>query len=176
MTRLHSVCRLFPLVIAVLLAFALPVELSSQGTSTASITGTVTDPTGAVIPGATIELTDPGTGQTYRTVANQVGSYTIANIAPGPGYKETVSHAGFETTVLSGLYMNVGSTRTQNVKLSVGAVTATIAVSAENQTVTLDTTDATVGNNFQVQYMQDLPIMVRDTASGAADAAAGHDQ
>ncbi len=163
MTRLHSVWCLFPLVIAVLLAFALPVELSSQGSSTASITGTVTDPTGAVIPGATIELTDSGTGQIYKTVANQVGSYTLSNIAPGPGYKMTVSHSGFETTVLSGVYMNVGSTRTQNVKLLVGAVTATIAVSAESQTVTLNTTDATVGNNFQVQYMQDLPVMARDS-------------
>ncbi|MGB6781325.1 MAG: carboxypeptidase-like regulatory domain-containing protein [Terracidiphilus sp.] len=163
MMKLNSLWRSIPLAIAVLLALALPVDLRAQASSTASITGSVTDPTGAVIPGATIELSNPGTGQTYKTVANQVGSYTLTNVAPGPGYKETVSHDGFETTVLSGLYMNVGSTRTQNVKLAVGAVTATIAVSAENQTVTLDTTDATVGNNFQVQYMQDLPVMVRDT-------------
>ena len=87
-----------------------------------------------------------------------MGSYTISDIAPGPGYTESVSHEGFETTVLSGLYLNVGSTRTQNVKLSVGAVYATIAVSAENQDVTLDTTDATVGNNFQVQYLNELPV------------------
>jgi hypothetical protein len=151
------------LAIAALLALALPVELRAQATSTASITGTVTDASGAVVPGAVIELTDPGTGQTYKTVSNQVGSYTISDIAPGPGYKETVSHNGFETTVLSGLYLNVGSTRTQNVKLAVGSVATTVAVSAENQDVTIDTSDATVGNNFQVQYLDELPIALRDT-------------
>jgi len=151
----------FPLAVAALLA--LPMTLGAQATGTASITGSVTDTTGAVIPGATIELSNPSTGQTYKGVSNQEGSYTIADIAPGPGYKETVSRSGFETTVLTGLYLNVGATRTQNVKLAVGAVSTTIAVSAENQDVTIDTTDATVGNSFQVQYLDDLPVSFRDT-------------
>ncbi len=124
MKSLYSLWRTLPLAIAALLALALPVELRAQASSTASITGSVSDATGAVIPGAVVELANPGTGQTYKAVTNQEGSYTIANIAPGPGYKATVSHAGFETTVLSGLYLNVGVTRTQNVKLAVGAVSA----------------------------------------------------
>jgi hypothetical protein len=163
MTSMYSLWRNLTLAIAVLFALALPTELAAQAASTASITGTVTDATGAVIPGAKVELTNPGTGQNFGGVTNQEGSYTIANIPPGPGYKEAVSHDGFEKTVLSGLYLNVGVTRTQNVKLAVGSVAATVAVSAENQDVTIDTTDATVGNNFQVQVLDELPVSFRDS-------------
>lgn len=151
------------LVIAALLALASAQNLCAQSQETASLTGTVTDATGAVISGASIELANPSTGKVYKAVANSVGSYTIADITPGPGYKETVLREGFETTVLTGLYLNIGLTRTQNVKLTVGAVAVTVAVSAANETVTLDTTDSTVGNNFQVQYLNDLPIALRDS-------------
>ena len=143
------------------LLFSCSIYLAAQDTST--ISGTVTDATGAVIPGATVELLNPGTGKSYKTVSEANGSYTITNVPPGPGYKETVSRDGFETTVLTGLYMNVGTTRSQNVKLAVGSVSQTVAVSAANETVTLDTTDATVGNNFQVQYLNELPVALRDS-------------
>lgn len=122
-------------------------ELRAQDTS-ASLTGTVADASGAMVPSANIELVNPATGQSYKAITNANGSYTIGNITPGPGYTETVSRQGFQKTVLTGLYLNVASTRTQNVTLTVGAVTETVAVSASNQDVTLDTTDATVGNNF----------------------------
>ena len=130
---------------------------------TASIVGTVTDPSGAAVPGAAVVLTDPATGKSYKTVTGGNGSYTFANVTPGPGYKETVSLAGFQTSVITDLYLNVSATRTQNVKLAVGALSETIAVSGANQTVTLDTTDATVGNNFQVQYLNELPVQMRDS-------------
>jgi len=143
------------------LLFSCSIYLAAQDTST--ISGTVTDATGAVIPGATVELLNPGTGKSYKTVSEANGSYTITDVPPGPGYKETVSRDGFETTVLTGLYMNVGTTRSQNVKLAVGSVSQTVAVSAANETVTLDTTDATVGNNFQGQYLSELPIALRDS-------------
>jgi len=135
----------------------------AQAAATSSITGIVTDETGAVVPGANVELTNPATGQSYKAVTNQEGSYTIPDVPPGPGYKETVSREGFRTTVLDGLYLNVGSTRSQNVKLAIGQVSETVAVSATNQDVTLDTSDATVGNNFQVQYLDQLPVAFRDS-------------
>ena len=130
---------------------------------TASIVGTVTDSSGAAVPGAAVELTDPATGKSYKTVTSNTGSYTFANVTPGPGYKETISHAGFQTSVLTDLYLNVSATRTQNIKLAIGAVSETVAVSGASQSVTLDTTDATVGNNFQVQYLNELPVQMRDS-------------
>ena len=130
---------------------------------TASVVGTVTDATGAVVPGASIELANPATGKVYKTVTGKNGSYALDSIIPGPGYKETVSRDGFLTVVLNDLYVNVASTRTQNVKLAVGSVAVTIEVSAANQGETLNTTDASVGNNFQVQYLNELPVAMRDS-------------
>jgi|HubBroStandDraft_1064217.scaffolds.fasta_scaffold11732_2 hypothetical protein len=150
---------------ALLLAVALAVFTAAllPAQDAASLTGTVADASGAVIPGAKVVLENKGTNLSYKAVSSATGSYTISNIAPGPGYTETVSREGFETTVLTGLYLNVGVTRSQNVKLAVGSVSVTVAVSAANDTVTLDTTDATVGNNFQVQYLDELPIAIRDS-------------
>jgi len=158
----QKVVRIFSLLL-VLSAGLLPAcWLGAQETS-ASLTGIVTDASGAVVPNAHIELVNPATGLSYKALTNAAGSYTIGNITPGPGYTETVTCQGFQKTVLSGLYLNVAATRSQNVTLAVGAVSQTVSVSAANQNVTLDTTDATIGNNFQVQYLNDLPISLRDS-------------
>jgi hypothetical protein len=131
----------------------------------AAITGVVTDQSGAVVPAANVALENPQTGALYKTVANAEGSYTLNQVKPGPGYKITFTHDGYKPTAISGLYMNVDSTRTQNVKMAVGGVTQTVEVSASNQDVTLDTTDATIGNNFQVQFLNDLPVEDRSNPS-----------
>ncbi len=148
--------------VTALMAFVFATKSQGQA-STSSITGIVSDPTGAVIPGATVELSNTATGQSYRAVTNQEGSYTITEVVPGPGYRETVTRDGFRTTVLDGLYLNIASTRTQNVKMAVGQISETVAVSASNEDVTLDTSDATIGNNFQVQVLDELPVAFRDT-------------
>jgi len=164
LTRVCRVSFFIPLAFALLFAIASSTKSPAQATnSTASITGTVADASGAVVPDAKVELVNPSTGQSYKAVTNSEGSYIISNVTPGPGYTEKISHDGFETTVLKGLYLNIGVTRTQNVKLVVGAVAETVAVSAANQEVTLNTTDASVGNNFQVQYMNELPVSLRDS-------------
>jgi len=155
--------RSFTLALAAVLAITSAIKLRAQSQETASLTGTVTDSSGAVVQGASVELVNPSTGKTYKAVTNSLGSYSIADITPGPGYNETVTANGFEKTKLTGLYLNVGATRSQNVKLTVGAVAVTVAVSASDETVTLDTTDATVGNNFQVDYLNVLPIALRDS-------------
>ena len=155
---MHLVQKGFFVLIAL---FSCSLYLVAQ--DTASVVGTVTDATGAVVPGASIELANPATGKVYKTVTGKSGSYALDSIIPGPGYKETVSRDGFLTVVLSDLYVNVASTRTQNVKLAVGSVAVTIEVSAANQGETLNTTDASVGNNFQVQYLNELPVAMRDS-------------
>ncbi len=161
-TRMYREKLVVTVTVAILMALGFASKSQGQA-STSSITGVVTDPTGAVIPGANVELSNPATGLTYRAVTNQEGSYTITEVVPGPGYRETVKREGFRTTVLDGLYMNIASTRTQNVKMAIGQISQTVAVSASNEDVTLDTSDATVGNNFQVQYLDELPVSFRDT-------------
>jgi Carboxypeptidase regulatory-like domain len=143
------------------IALTLPSLLRAQ--SVASMTGTVTDTSGAVVPDANVELVNSATGTVYKVKTNSTGSYTVPNVVPGPGYKVTFSREGFESVVISGLYLNVDVTRTQNARLPVGREAVTVEVSASSQNVTLNTTDATVGNSFEVQYINDLPISNRDS-------------
>jgi Carboxypeptidase regulatory-like domain len=129
----------------------------------ASITGVVTDPTGAVVPGVTVTLTNQLTSASYKTETNAIGSYIISNVAPGPGYKVTFSINGFKSVVITGIYMNVTATATVNAKLVIGGTAETVEVSAASNNVTLNTTDATIGNNFEVDMVNELPIEIRDT-------------
>jgi len=150
-------------IVLLVLVFSIPVALKAQ--EVASITGLVTDQTGAVIPGVDVTLQNPQTGVTYKAVTNASGSYTLNQIKPGPGYKIEFKRTGFKAVVVSGLYLNVDATRVQNAQLSLGGTSETVEVSAANQTVTLDATDATVGNNFQVQFLQNLPVEDRSSPS-----------
>jgi hypothetical protein len=129
----------------------------------ASITGTVTDPSGAVVPGVAVTLENPSTSFSFKAVTSSVGSYMIQNVPPGPGYQITFAAAGFKPVVVTALYLNVSSVRTQNARLVVGSTAQTVEVSAANQNITLDTTDATIGNNYEVQMINELPVQIRDS-------------
>ena len=150
--------------IAVLGALFLALSVTClRAQDVSSITGIVTDSTGAVVPGVRIVLVNPATGLALTAVTNEVGSYTIVHVAPGPGYRITFSRDGFKPTVITDVYLNVNATRTQNAQLVVGGTSATVEVSAAAETITLNTTDATIGNNYEVQMVNELPIQVRDT-------------
>jgi hypothetical protein len=131
----------------------------------ASVTGVVTDQTGAVIADVSVTLENPQTGAVYKAVSNAIGSYTFTQIKPGPGYQLRFTHEGFAPVLISGLYMNVDAVRTQNAEMKAGAAETVVEVSAASENVTLNTSDATVGNNFQVQFLNDLPIANRDSPS-----------
>ena len=75
----------------------------------------------------------------------------------------TFSREGFKPTVITDVYLNVNATRTQNAQMAVGGTTATVEVSAASEGVTLNTTDSTIGNNYEVQMVNELPIQVRDS-------------
>ncbi len=127
------------------------------------MTGIVTDPTGAVIAGASVALVNTTTNASYQTTTNSKGSYTFANVKPGPNYKVTFAKGGFEPVTITDIYLNVDYTRTQSVKLQAGNVSQSVEVNAANMEVTINTTDATVGNNFDVKLLNDLPVQNRDS-------------
>jgi hypothetical protein len=151
MKKLFSV---FAIMLLTAAAFAQP--------NAASVTGVVTDTSGAVVIGADVTLVNTNTSNVYHGKTNSQGSYTIPNVPPGPGYKLTIVDAGFAPIEYTGIYMTVANTRTQNARLTPSAVSTTVEVSAANQEVTLDTTDATIGNNFDVKLLNELPVQVRD--------------
>jgi hypothetical protein len=104
----------------------------------ASITGVITDSTGAVVPGTNVVLVNTATNRAYTAEANAIGSYTIVNVPPGPGYRITFSRSGFTPSVVTDVYLNVNSTRTQNARLDVGSTVQTVEVSAASQSITLN--------------------------------------
>lgn len=150
--------RFFAVIIA--LALLLPAALFAQ--EVASVTGVVTDTTGAVVPGVNVTLVNTGTNATYQGVTNGAGVYTIFKVLPGPGYKITFKKDGFESVSITDIYLSVGATRTQNAQMAVGKINETVEVSAATQAVTLDTTSATVGTNLDMKAVAELPNQFRD--------------
>ena len=140
------------------------VRLTAQ--DSAYMTGVVTDSAGAVIPGTHVTLSNAFTGVTFTQTTDNLGSYRFLNIPPNPGYKATFTHAGFSTTEFTNITLIVGVTRTQNARLIVGAASQTVQVSASSAIVTLDTTDATIGNNINVDELKELPVYDRSTGIG----------
>ena len=101
------------------------------------VTGIVTDQTGAVVAGASITLTDQATGAEHATNSSGTGLYEIAGLNPGT-YNLKVSAKNFETFAQNGIVVNVSATFRVDVKLTVGAESQTITVSADALTVQAD--------------------------------------
>ena len=139
--------------------FFLP-TLAVRGQDAAGLTGTVTDISGALLPGATVILTNTSTGTQLKQVTDAKGSYRFPNVAPGPGYVETISRAGFSTVSFDHVSLSVGVTRTQDAQLSPGAAEQ-VSVNAGTQEETLNTSDASIGNNVSPEQLNELPVYDR---------------
>ena len=137
-----------------------PFVLKAQ--DNAAMTGIVTDSTGAVIPGTKVVLLNPARGIDAFAKTDKDGSYRFPNVPPAPGYKVTFSHDGFASVEVNDIALLVGSTRTQNARLIAGAST-TVEVSAAANQATLNTTDASVGNNFDIELLNELPVQNRNS-------------
>lgn len=140
--------------------FSAPILLKAQHDVSAMI-GQVTDTTDAAVPGAVVTLTNKAKGLTFTQTTNDNGSYRFSDIPPGAGYEVTFSHAGFAALVVKDLYLTVATTRTQNAKLLAGAAEE-VEVTASNSEVTVDTSDASIGNNFDVKQLNNLPVQQRN--------------
>jgi len=144
------------------LTVSLLTPLFLAGQDVASLTGIVTDKTGAVVADTSVSLVDTKTNSTYQTKTNSVGAYTFPKVLPGPGYSVTFSKDGFSSLTVSDIYLAVGVAHTQNAQMQVGKRSETVEVNGEGSSVTLNTTDTTVGNNFDMQLVHEMPIMIRD--------------
>jgi hypothetical protein len=155
--------RLFTVKSLTLIAFILCAFTQIKAQTSAAITGVVTDLTGAVVPGVKVVLQNPSTSASYQAETNSVGSYLIPNVQPGPGYRINFSRDGFRSASVTDLYLNVNATRTQNATLQVGGTAQTVEVSAASENITLNTSDATIGNSVEVQSINSLPVANRDS-------------
>lgn len=132
---------------------------AAHAQSLTQLSGTVTDPSGAVVTGAKVEALNLDTGVKRETTTDASGIYVFSQIVPG-NYRLTVSAAGFSSANVEGLRLLVNTPATVPVKLELGAVTETVSVAAE--ATQINTVDATVGNAFGSKPILQLPFEARN--------------
>src|SRR5215472_14249869 len=134
----------------------------AQSTATGTVSGLVTDPSNAVIMGASVKLTDTSTNTSRDTTTNDAGRYIFVNVTPG-AYDIKISKTGFAQAVVARVVVQIGQASTANVTLKVGAATETVEVTASG--VEMQTLNATVGTTIGFQSLQELPNLSRDVSS-----------
>lgn len=132
---------------------------SAQGTN-ASITGTVTDPAGAVIPSVSITAENTGTGVTLTTLSNEVGVYNFPSVQPGV-YRITAESLGFRRYVYNNVTVSVSARLSMNFPLEISNVGQDVEVSAPPASPLLANT-ASVGGVISGREIHDLPLPDRD--------------
>lgn len=150
---------LYPLICAMLLLGALPV--GAQVRITGGISGTVTDSQDAVIPGATVQLKDEGTGITRDTVTNDSGFFQFPDLNHGI-YSITVSLQGFQKAVYNRVVVESGRNTDLRVKLTPGGLEETVTVEAATTPV-LETSSNLIANTLNRKEITELPLTSRDT-------------
>jgi Carboxypeptidase regulatory-like domain len=144
----------------VLAVSALP--LWGQSGSLGTVTGVVTDPTGAVVPAATVALKEKATNTVQTEATNSAGRYTFLNVRPGD-YEVTVTKSGFSKVTIPSQTVEVGMVATNNVTMKIGSESQTVEVQASN--IELQTLNATVGNTVNGLALESLPSIQRDTST-----------
>jgi hypothetical protein len=144
------------MLVAVLLTATSLVAQTFRGT----ILGTVTDPSGAVVSGATVKVKNVNTGLERTTQTSSDGSYALSELPVG-SYTVTISQGGFETSVTSNVRVDAAVERRVDVSLKTGQVSERVEVSGEELPM-IETTDTTLGGVLTQDNVKDLPINGRD--------------
>ena len=128
---------------------------AQAGIDTGSITGTVKDPTGAVVVGATCTLTNTATGVTQKTTTTSAGAYAFPIVQVGT-YTLKVDAKGFQESVVNGIIVHISSTGTEDVQLKVGAATTEVTVTSAAPL--LQAQDASLGTSIDSAAATELPL------------------
>ena len=128
----------------------------------ASLKGTLTDPSGAVLPGATVTVLFPATGFQQTVTSTSAGAYVFTGLPLGT-CNLIVTAPGFEHKELTGVLLEVGQVRTSDVQVSLETSTQSVSVSAS--AATLDRDDAAIGGVISEQQIENLPINGRNWAA-----------
>ena len=142
-------------------AMILIANVTFAQTTSGDLVGTVKDPTGAIIPNASVTVTNEATGVTVSINSGESGEFRAKNLLPG-SYDLVVSSSGFQPYTLHGITVELNKTSTTNVTMSIGA-NATVEVSAQAG-VALDTTSTNLTQSFSTTELTNLP----STSSGGS--------
>src|SRR5215471_3088037 len=124
------------------------------GLGTAQITGTIHDPSGAVLPGVEVKATQTETGINRTTISNETGTFVLPNLSTGP-YRLEAALAGFRTYIQSNLVLQVNANPAINITLEVGQVAESVEVQANAAQV--ETRSTAVGGVIENQRIVELP-------------------
>jgi carboxypeptidase family protein/TonB-dependent receptor-like protein len=154
-TQFSRWIRIFPYLVSICVLFIAPAKAQLY---TGSITGLVQDQSGAVVPQASVVLTDVDKGVKYSTTTDSSGRYVLRALPPST-YNIRVEAPGFRAEVRNGIVIVVNQNLTLNFPLQVGATQQTVEVSG--QAVELATEDAVNGQNLNRTFINDLPLVGR---------------
>lgn len=147
------------LVLAAALFISVGPATYAQTSATGALTGTVTDPSGAVIAGATVTATNVGTGQTRTVTTDANGAYRFSLLPPG-NYDVKLSAQGFKTAEVPSITVNVTETPVLNHKLEIGSEAQQVTVQSNAQTI--QTQNPTVGQLISSHEITALPLSSRN--------------
>ncbi len=156
MTRGHLLGFAATLVLVTTVVFSAPAHSQVAG---ATVSGTVSDPSGAAIVGATVSVQNNATGDTREFTTDAAGFYAIPNLAAGT-YKVTATAKGFSTAVRTNLVLGVGAQQQLNFSMKVGEAAQSVEVTAEAAAVQLTT--STLGGEVEARTVRELPLNGRD--------------
>jgi hypothetical protein len=131
----------------------------AQNRSTAEIVGTVTDPSGAPVPNATVTLTNRNTGASAEVTTSQAGTFDAPYLDPGP-YTVEIRATGFEVLVRQGIDIELDQTARVDSQLKIGSESQTVTVTSNAPLI--NTEDSQRGTNFNGEMIANLPTVGRD--------------
>ncbi|MDW5267637.1 MULTISPECIES: carboxypeptidase regulatory-like domain-containing protein [Acidobacteriaceae] len=140
-----------------LIALALYLSVPAHAQFSASLSGTVQDSTGAIIPNAAVTLTDPATHQSQKATTSSSGVYHFSELPPAH-YTLAVTATGFKASTFADVALAAETPRNLNVTLNTGDVSETVTVNA-NEVSALQNADASVGSTISSEAIQKLPII-----------------
>jgi len=153
-------------ILATILTVLLVASMGLAQTFRGAINGTVTDPSGAVLTGATVKSTNVATQVTLTTTTTSDGQFAFQDLPLGT-YKLEVSASGFRTSVVDNVSVTAGGAYTLTVKMTAGAAGTTV-VEVSAAALALDTTTAAQDNILPTETVQDVPMNGRDFTQFAA--------
>lgn len=133
---------------------------SAQSSVSGSISGTVTDATGALVSGATVTLTNTDRGEVIRVLKTSNAGFYNAGSLPLGTYKVTIADVGFRTEAVTGLVLHANDALTVNRALTLGATTAVVSVTADE--AQLNFADATSQGLINNEQMNEMPLATRN--------------
>jgi len=159
-TRLSTVRLVSALVVCLVVLFVFAPVSFAQTASTGALTGTVTDPSGGVVVGASVTATNNGTGQSRTATTEGSGTYKISLLNPG-NYSVKISASGFKTSTLTSVTISITETLVLDQKLEVGGQTTQVTVEA-SVAPAIQTQNAANGTVVTSQEVNDLPLVSRN--------------